>query len=218
MKIATKFILAFTTSIALNTSTSLSAATKEIDRDSLCTKFPLNSRCEDFSASKPKTEFYQLDRHSFCQKFPLNSQCQKPPLKTIELNLDRSGEDDEWIRIEKQGNKVKLLHTTKVKDGLASGALNGALGFIPFPLPFVEANKYDWEEHQINKVTYQPDNCQVDKCIVTGKDTITLASNANIYAGLFTIEYREKDLKRSLAFRIPLDTRVEIIDTITVKR
>ncbi|WP_319419028.1 hypothetical protein [Pleurocapsa sp. FMAR1] len=78
-----------------------------------------------------------------CNKFPLNSQCQQPPLQVIKLNLDRSGEDDQWIRIERQDNKIELLHTTKVKDGRVSGALNGALGFLPFPLPFVEANKYD---------------------------------------------------------------------------
>ena len=218
MKITTKLIFAFTTAIAFNTSIGLPAATKDIDRASLCAKFPLNSRCEDFSASKPETKVYQLDRNSFCEKFPFNSQCQEPPLKIIKLNLDRSGEDDEWVRIEKQNNKVKLLHTTKVKDGLVSGALDGALGFVPFPLPFVEANKYGWEDHQITKVTYQPDNCKVDECIVTGKDALILPPKTNIYAGSFTIEYREKDLKRSLSFKIPPDTKAETIDTITVKK
>ena len=217
MKITTKLVLAFTTLIAFNTAMTFPAATKEIDRNTLCTKFPLNSRCENFQVSKPQTKIYQLDRHNFCQKFPLNSQCQKLPIEVIKINLDRSGENDEWIRIEKQDNKVKLVHTTKVKDGLASSALNGALGFVPFPLPFIEANKYDWEDHQVTKVTYQPNNCKTNNCIVTGKDTITLPPDADIYGGLFTIEYQEKDLKRSLFLEIPSDIEVETVDTITIE-
>ena len=219
MKIATKLILAFTTSIAFNTAIIFPAITKEIDRNTLCTKFPLNSRCKNFQLSKPRTNIYQLNRRIFCKKFPLNSQCQKSPVEIIKLNLDRSGENDEWIRIKKQDNKIKLLHTTRVKDGLVSGALDGAVGaLIPIPLPYIEANKYGWEDHPITKVTYQRDNCKANNCIVIGKDTIILPPNADIYGGLFTIEYREKELKRSLTFRIPLDTKAEIIDTITVKK
>lgn len=60
--------------------------------------------------------------------------------------------DDEWVRIEQRDNQLQVFHTTKVKDGLASGVLNGALGLVPFPLPFIEANKYDWENHKITGV------------------------------------------------------------------
>ena len=213
-----KLTLAIASVLTLNLVISAPVKTKEIDRDLLCRKFPLNSRCRDYRATKSESKIYQLDRNSFCDRFPLNSKCQQPAVEVITLNLDRSGENDEWIRIEKQGNKVKLLHTTKVKDGFVSGALNGALGFVPFPLPFVEANKYNWEEHSITKVEFESDRCQAKNCTVTGKNSLTLPEESNVYAGLFTIDYQEKDLKRSLSFRIPADTKIKTIDTITVER
>ena len=213
-----KLILATASVLTLNLFVSAPVKTEEVDRDLLCSKFPLNSRCQDYQATKSESKIYKLDRNSFCDRFPLNSQCQQPAIEVIKLNLDRSGENDEWIRIEKQGNKVNLLHTTKVKDGFVSGALNGALGFVPFPIPFVEANKYDWEEHSITKVEFKSDRCQAKKCTVTGKNSLTLPEKSNVYAGLFTINYEEKDLKRSLSFRIPADAETETIETITVKR
>ena len=99
------------------------------------------------------------------------------------------------MRIEKQDNKVKLSHTTRVKDGLVSGILNGGLGLVPVPLPFVEVNKYDWEDHQTIKVAFKSDRCEAQHCIVTGKDSITLSDETDLYGGLFTISYQEKDLR-----------------------
>ncbi len=192
---------------------------QEVERDTLCRKFPLNSRCEGYEPSQNKSDLktYRLDRDTFCNKFPLNSKCQKPPLQVFKLNLDRSGEDDEWVRLEKQNNTVKLLHTTRVKDHLVSGVLNGGLGFIPFPLPFVEANKYNWEDHGVTEVSFQSDRCQTENCTITGKDTLVLPEGTDIQAGLFTIRYRENDLKRSLVFRVPADLKAETVDTIIVE-
>jgi hypothetical protein len=191
---------------------------KEIDLDSLCPKFPLNSRCQDYSLAESESKIYQLERNTFCAKFTFNSQCQKPPVEVIKINLDSSGDDDEWVRIEKQDNQVKLLHTTKVKDSLTSGVLNGALGLVPLPVPLpIEANKYNWEDHRVTRVTFQPDGCQTDSCILTGRDTLTLPEKANIYSGVLTVEYQEEELKRSLSLRIPADTEVETVDTITIE-
>lgn len=221
MKILSKPILALTTVMALNIAATLPVETKEVDRDTLCSKFPLNSRCQDYKVIKKATtsesKIYQIDRHTFCNKFPLNSQCQQPALQVIKLNLDRSGEDDEWVRIQKRANKIQLSHSTRVKDGLVSGALNGALGFVPFPLTFVEANKYDWENHQVIEVAFKSDRCQTNNCTVTGTDTLILPKGTNIYAGLLTIYYQEKDLRRSLSFKISPDIEAETIDTITFK-
>jgi hypothetical protein len=232
MKILTKPILSLTTVMALNIVATLPVATKEVDLNRLCRKFPLNFQCQDYPSAKSASQnesFYEtegstpsnrkttLSRNAFCNKFPLNSQCQKPPVKVIRINLDRSGEDDEWVRIEKQNNKVKLSHTTRVKDGLVSGALNGALGFVPVPLPFVEVNKYDWEEHQITKVSFKSDRCKTKNCIVRGKNTLILPKRSDVYQGLFTINYQEKDVRRSLSFKIPADTKTETIDTIIVE-
>ena len=187
MKVINKSILALAGAMAINTLIISSVVTQEVERDTLCKKFPLNSRCENYTSTKSESKIYKINRSAFCEKFPLNSQCQQPPLQVIKLNLDRSGEDDEWVRIEKKANKIKLSHTTKVKDGLVSGALNGALGFVPFPLPFVEANKYDWENNQVTEVAFKSDRCKVDSCQLKGTDTLVLPEGTDIYAGLFTI-------------------------------
>ncbi|MGL4882076.1 MAG: hypothetical protein ACRC8K_13570 [Waterburya sp.] len=224
MKMITKLALALTSVMAINSLAVSAAITQKVDRNTLCSKFPLNSHCQDYRATKSESKIYQIDRHTFCNKFPLNSQCQQPALQVIKLNLDRSGEDDEWVRIQKQANKIQLLHTTRVKDGLVSGALNGALGFVPFPLPFVEANKYDWENHQVIEVTFKNDceasrrhRCQTNNCTVTGTDTLIMPKGTDIYAGLFTIYYQEKDLRRSLSFKIPADLKAETVDTVTIE-
>jgi hypothetical protein len=216
MKIIPKLILALTSVMAINSLAVSANVTQKVDRDTLCSKFPLNSECKDYRAIKSESKIYQLDRDSFCNKFPLNSQCQQPALQVIKLNLDRSGEDDEWVRIQKQANKIKLLHTTRVKDGLVSGALNGALGFVPFPLPFVEANKYDWENHQVIEVAFKSDRCQANNCTITGTDTLILPKGTDIYAGLFTMIYQEKDLRRSLSFKIPAETKTETASNIII--
>jgi hypothetical protein len=216
MKMLPKLILALTSVMAINSLAVSADVTQKVDRDTLCSKFPLNSECQDYKAIKSESKIYQLDRDSFCNKFPLNSQCQQPALQVIKLNLDRSGEDDEWVRIQKQANKIQLLHTTRVKDGLVSGALNGALGFVPFPLPFVEANKYDWENHQVIEVAFKSDRCQADNCTITGTDTLILPQGTDIYAGLFTIIYQEKDLRRSLSFKIPAEAKAETASNIII--
>ena len=209
-------ILALAAVTAINPLVISPVVAQKVERDTLCNKFPLNSRCEDYKLTKSESKIYELNRDRFCDRFPFNSQCQQPPLQVIKLNLDRSGQDDEWVWIEQQANKIKLLHTTQVKDGLVSGVLNGALGFV-LPLPFVEANKYDWEDHQVTEVAFKSNSCKTNSCTIAGKNTLVLPEGTDIYAGVFTIYYQEKDLKRSLSFRIPADTKVETIDTIAVE-
>ena len=217
MKVIKTSILASIVTVVINAWAS-PAVTQEVDRHSLCSKFPLNSRCENFPAVRGTPTTYKLNRDRFCQKFALNSRCQQPPQQVIKLNLDSSGEDNEWVRLEKQDNKVTLFHTTKVKDGLVSGALNGALGLVPvpIPLPFVEANKYNWENHLVTSVSFKSDRCNTKKCVVTGKNSLSLPGGTNIYGGKFTIEYREQNLERSLSFRIPANVKAQTVNTITI--
>jgi hypothetical protein len=191
---------------------------KEIDLNSLCPKFPQNSRCldYDYSSVKPEQTKLKLERDSLCTKFPQNSYCLQAPKQVIKIQLDRSGEKDEWIQIEKQDRKIKVKHSTQVKDGLVSGIFDGALGFVPVPLPFVEANKYNWKDHRVTKITFQPDGCKLDNCTITGSNTLTLPEKTNIYSGVLTIEYQEEELKRSLAFRVPSDAETETINSITI--
>jgi hypothetical protein len=191
---------------------------KEIDVDSLCPKFPLNSRCldYDYSSVKPEHTKLELERDSFCTKFPKNSYCLKAPPQVIKIQLDRSGEKDEWIKIEQQENKIKVKHTTQVKDDLVSGIFDGALSFVPVPLPFVEANKYNWKDHRVTRITFQPDGCKSESCIITGIDTLTLPEKTNIYSGVLTVEYQEEELRRSLSLRVPTDAETETLTSILV--
>jgi hypothetical protein len=195
------------------------AVAQKISLSTLCNKFPLNSRCQNsnFTTNKSnlKTNQHTIDRDTFCKKAPLNSYCQQKPMQVYQLNIDSSGEDDEWVRIEKKDNRVNLLHTTKVEDFWGSLLIDQALGFIPYPIPF-DTNQYNWDDHQVIQVSFKSDRCKTDSCLVTGKKTLNLPRGTNIYQGLFTIEYQEEKLRRSLSFKIPADVKPTVSDTVIV--
>ncbi len=214
----TKLTLAITTTLLVNEILVSQAASEEVNLDSLCNKFPLNSRCQDYNYSlgEPEQTTLEIERENLCTKFPQNSVCLQEPLQVLRIRLDRSGENDEWIRMEKQDNTIKILHTTRVKDNLVSGILNGALGFVPVPLPFVELNDYDWKDHQVTEVAFQPDGCELESCTVTGVDTLILPEGTDLYAGLLTVKYQEKELGRSVTLRVPTDVKIETITSVTI--
>jgi hypothetical protein len=188
---------------------------QESDRESFCQRFPQNSNCQNEvdAPETTKTTTEQVDWDSLCQKFPLNSRCQAGRPETIKIPLASSGAKDEWIRIEKTGDKVKLLHTRESDGGLLSKALNGAAGAaIPLPIPNLKLSQ--WSDHQTTSVTFKPDSCQASpsnkalqkhtaSCVIAGTDSLVLPKGSDIYAGLFTIEYTEGDLARSITFRVP---------------
>jgi hypothetical protein len=236
MKTIIKLILFLGTSFLMSGMTP--AVPQEIDLDMLCTRFPLNSRCHNHHSPpiKPTVRIHQFDRDTFCKEFSFNSHCQAEPLQVIKFNLERSGEDNEWIRIEKKGNIVRLVHTTKVEDVLVSEILNQALNLVPLPMsPGV--NKYNWEDHRVTRVTFKSDHeasrcacvaavgiaavrhrhrCKLESCMTTGKKTLKLPKGTNIYQGVFTIEYQEKQLTRSISFKIPADLEVSTVNTTTI--
>ena len=187
--------------------------------ESLCRKFSLNSRCDDYQGSQPQETLHTINRESFCRKFPLNSQCQESVIKVFELNLNRSGEEDEWVRIEQQDNRVKLLHTTQVEDALVSQVLNSGLELIPIPipLPLPELNKYSWDDHNTMQVAFKSDRCRSKKCIISGKDTLVFPQGVDVYGGEFTIDYREEGLERSVSFRVPPQVKAKTEEMMTVR-
>lgn len=77
---------------------------------------------------------------------------------------------------------------------MVSGIFDGALGFVPVPLPFVEVNEYNWKNHRVTRITFQPDGCKSNSCTITGTNTLTLPEGTNIYDGLLTVEYQEEKL------------------------
>jgi hypothetical protein len=155
----------------------------------------------------------EVDWDSLCQKFPENSRCQEGRPETIKIQLADSGAKDEWIRIDKVGEKVKLLHTRESNGGVMSKLFNGAAGAaVPLPIPNFKFGQ--WKDNQTTHVIFKPDSCQENltnkavqknysSCAIEGEDTLILPKGTDIYAGLFTIEYTEGDLERSIKFRVP---------------
>lgn len=188
---------------------------QQSDRESFCQKFPHNSNCknESLAPETTQTNIDQIDWDSLCQKFPLNSRCKEGRPETIKISLAASGAKDEWIRIDKIGDNVKLLHTRESNGGVFSNVLNGAVGAaIPVPIPNFKVG--EWKDNQMTSVMFKPDSCQKSpankaraetypNCAIAGKDTLILPKGTDIYAGLFTIEYTEGDLARSITFRVP---------------
>lgn len=204
-------------------------AAESVELNTLCLKFPLNSRCQDYQLdselAKPNVIEYQLDRQTFCAEFSFNSMCLTEPVEIINFNLD----EEEWIRIRKSGNTIQLYHSDRLVDGLVSLITDGATSLIPDPgildlLPFswfdlvpLDLNKYDWQDHQVTRVSFKSDRCKLDDCLVSGKTAIDLPVNTSLSQGLFTVEYQDKELLRSVTFRIPEDIEIKAIETFTVR-
>jgi hypothetical protein len=117
--------------------------------------------------------------------------------------------------LKKKVTKLISYIQTKAEDFWGSLIVNGALSFIPYPIPF-DTNTYNWDDHQVIQVSFKSDRCQTDSCIVTSKKTLNLPAGTNVYQGLFTIEYQEEELRRSLSFKIPADVKPTIGNTVIV--
>jgi hypothetical protein len=161
-----------------------------------------------------KTITIEVDRESLCAKFPQNSHCLKDPIQVTKIQLDRSGDDDEWIRIERDESQYKLLHTTQVEEKFISTLFRGLLSIASIPSSLAPTT-YFWEDHKTNRVSFDPDGCADNNCTIVGIDTLDLPQEANIREGILTIEYIEGELIRSIAFRIPADAETEIVNTVT---
>ena len=189
---------------------------------SLCQKFPSNSRCQNGAGSfntedvKERSQILRVNREHLCNNFPQNSYCLKPPLEVMKIRLARSGNDDEWIRLERQENIIKVLHTTRVKDVVVSAVLNGALGLVPIPLPFIKADRHNWKDHQVTGVAFQPDRCKLERCLVKGINTLTLPAETSIHEGMLTVEYLEEGIARSLTFKVSTDVEIEVSEFINI--
>lgn len=166
---------------------------------------------------------------TLCQKFPLNSRCQEyryltvQPPKVVKLRLKTSGPDNEWIRLEMSGNTIKLLHTTRAKTTF-SKVLNGLASVAPVPVPSI-FNFSRWYDHPTTRITFVSDSCiflqrlkllknsvlqtthnsSFPSCAITGTDSVFLTQGMDIRRGWFTIEYKEEELLRAITFRIPSD-------------
>lgn len=167
-------------------------------------------------AEEPKTRIKTIKWNILCDKFPLNSRCQEGPPEIIKIPLEDFGAKDEWIRIEKTGDRVKLLFTRQMDDSLIGKAIDGAINAAsPYPIPFSLFPK-SWADRQTTRISFRPDNCEINstaeniKCVISGTDVLNLPQKMNIRNGIFTLEYIEGSLRRSIAFRIPDRAKSEI--------
>lgn len=207
-------VLGIVTVVACTTALTQPTQAQPVDRNYLCQRFPLNSRCQGYKSLPTQSE--------------TNSE------QVVKVRLDKDGPNNEWIRVEVNGNTVRLLHTTQVVTGI-SRAINGIIGAVsPVPIPF-DANFYNWRDHQTLQSTFEPDNCppsamvvpnsstlpakllvmlntamqstsapmQTATCAVTGKNQLVLPPGIDLYAGQFTVEYAEREMIRSIKFRLP---------------
>lgn len=165
------------------------------------------------------TSIKTIDWNILCAKFPLNSRCLEGAPEIIKIPLEDYGAKDEWIRIDKTGNQVKLLYTRQTSGDVVSKALDGIVdAAVPFPVPFSVYLK-QWADRQTTKIIFRPDNCQLHEeenikgslpnCAISGKNVINLPQETDIRAGIFTLEYTEGKLIRTITFRIPVNAESE---------
>ncbi len=135
---------------------------------------------------------------------PIKARAIKPTI--IKHELDTSGRNDEWVRLEVTGDVIRLLHT-RVGQSETSSIINSVASL---GLPVSPPNFYRWYDHKTTRVAFKPDDCAASgnlatpsTCLITGIDTITLPSGRNIRQGLITIEYEDRKLIRSVTFRLP---------------
>ncbi len=81
--------------------------------------------------------------------------------KIIKMRLKTPGINNEWLRIEVNGNIVKPIHTIRTNKGF-SGIVNGALSAVsPVPLPNLRFDK--WLDAPTTRVVFQPDSCSMSQ-------------------------------------------------------
>ena len=139
--------------------------------------------------------------------------------KTIKIRLKTPGSNQEWLRIEINGNTVKPIYTIRTNRSF-SRVVNSALGVVsPVPLPSVRFDK--WLDAQTTRVIFEPESCSsqqpqppensiqtsqphcLSSCAIVGTDSVLLPEGTDIHQGRFTIEYTEGELIRTITFKIP---------------
>jgi hypothetical protein len=85
----------------------------------------------------------------------------KKTRKIIKMRLKTPGFNNEWLRIEVNGNTVKPIHTIRTNRSF-SGVVNSALGAVsPVPLPNLRFDK--WLDSPTTRVVFQPDSCSMSQ-------------------------------------------------------
>jgi hypothetical protein len=195
----------------------------ELNLDSFCPRYPLNSRCQNY---QPPTQ----NNPNNDRKSEETETIESANIQVIKIQLDISGSQNEWIHIdlkkEVDASGTTLLtayHTTETENEILSKLTSGLLSFgikqsiqeafdvdIPIPLPTIFKFQ-GWEDHLTRKIVFIPDGCadkpmaEILTCGIGGMNSINLPKATDIHKGLFTIEYQEKELIRTITFRVPIE-------------
>ncbi len=199
------------------------AYAQTVEQDLLCQQLPINSRCTGYTSESQQGETNLGQRQS---SFP-----QRKANQVIKVRLRLSGLDNEWIRIEMSNNGTEdnvltAYHTKRVRRKLLSNLSSSALRVgteklasevidgYDGPVPVPDINFYRWANHETRRIVFVPNGCsesfptlpgqqpKQSSCVITGTTSITLPSEADIRAGLLTIEYAEEELIRTITFRV----------------
>ncbi len=121
----------------------------------------------------------------------------------VRISLNDLNDVSEWVRMERTGKQVKLIHTVVAPNGVAK--VISALA----PVPVLE---HSWYDHPTSRIVFVPDTCSqsslssqpsTSDCSITGTDTVMLPPGVNVDQGKFTLEYTESKLVRTVTFRVP---------------
>ncbi|KAM3113269.1 hypothetical protein [Phormidesmis sp. 146-33] len=137
----------------------------------------------------------------------LSSQAQEQAAgnaQVIKVKLNELAGVAEWVRVEVNGNRVRLSHSITSPSGI-SRALRSV---IPLSI------NNTWYDHPTTRIVFQPDGCQetmpasilptrTGSCIIVGRDFVDLPPGTNLFNGRFTVEYTRSDLPSSVTFRVP---------------
>ncbi|WP_017301077.1 hypothetical protein [Nodosilinea nodulosa] len=172
------------------------------DIDDFCARYAENSRCENQEPSSPPAgETVAL------------------PEQVIQVRLDTSGPDDEFIWIAIRRNAVNLTteltayHAQKIDSSL-NQILGGAIGAVAVPIPGSLFDIHSFQDQQTEYLAFTSDTCQSQlpiangqgfrdaDCAISGNGHINLPEEADIRAGFFTLGYTENNLVKAVIFRL----------------
>ena len=182
------------------------ADAQTVDRDELCQRFPLNSRCEGYTPQNSES----------VDSLETSSQ-------VVNVHLNVTGPEDEMVMLEINEETVgdirlSAYHIERTEDDgffTLSNLLNGAIGVVsPVPIPFDLFQSFTSQASQTEYIAFTPDNCmeqmplmngqgfQLADCSIVGTDTLFLSEDVDIRSGFFTLGYMEGTLLRAIIFRI----------------
>lgn len=90
----------------------------------------------------------------------------------------------DWVRLEVNDTKVKVVHTTRVTNWLTQFS--------------------KWWDHPVRKIMFKSDSCESNTCTISGEDgIIDLKDTTLLHQGTFQVEYLENNEWKYVAFRVP---------------